>query len=128
MSATLNETGLKTFRAGAAIAQFARVKLQANGTVITAGLAEKDIGTATVAAFAANDPIAVRLRTSPGTHLVIAKEAFAAGAALYTEAGGKVQDTAETTAFLWGTALQAATAENDVVEALVNTHGDTAAS
>ena len=58
---------------------------------------------------------------------MIAKEALAIGATLYTEAGGKVQDTAETTAFQVGTALEAATAENDIIEVLYGSHGDTAA-
>lgn len=114
------------FVASAAIAQYARVKISGAGTVAEAGLAEKEIGTAVNEAFAAGDAVQVRLRTAAGTHKMIAKEAIAVGAALYTEAGGKVQDTAETTAFPVGTALEAAAAENDIIEVLYNTHGDTA--
>ena len=121
-----NDTGHKAFAASAAITQFARVKLEAAGTIVTAGLAEKEIGTATRAAFAAGDVIDVKLRSGGGTHKMIAKEAIAVAAALYTEAGGKVQDTAESTAFPVGTALTAATAENDTIEVLYNNHGDTA--
>jgi predicted RecA/RadA family phage recombinase len=106
----------------------ARVVLASGGTVSTAGLAEKEIGTAMTAAFASGDLVTVRLRTAAGTHKMIAKEAIAAGATVYTEAGGKVQDTAESTAFQVGTALEAATAENDIIEVLYNAHGDTAAS
>lgn len=118
----------KSFTASAAIAQFARVKLESAGTIVTAGLAEKEIGTATRAAFAAGDVISVKLSSAAGTHKMIAKEAIACGARLYTEAGGKVQDTAETTAFQVGTALTAAAAENDIIEVLYNNHGDSAAS
>jgi hypothetical protein len=118
----------KSFIADEAIAVHLRVKLDSDGRVTTAGLADKDIGTAMTPAFAAGDPITVRLRTAAGTHKAIAKEAFAAGATLYTEAGGKVQDTAEATAYQIGTAMEAATADNDVVEILYSTHGDTAAS
>jgi predicted RecA/RadA family phage recombinase len=118
----------KTFRASAAIAQHARVVLASGGTVSTAGLAEKEIGTAMTPAFAAGDLVTVRLRTAAGTHKMIAVEAFSSGATLYTEASGKVQDTAATTAFQVGTALEAATADGDIVEVLYNAHGDTAVS
>lgn len=118
----------KTFECDEAIAQYARVKLDSDGKVTTAGLADKDIGTATVATFAAGESVAVRLRTAAGTHKMIASEALAAGATLYTEAAGKVQDTAQATAFQVGTALEAATADGDVIEVLANAHGDTAAS
>lgn len=120
------ETNTKGFPASAAIAKHARVVLASDGTVATAGLAEKEIGTATNKVNAAGEMCQVKLRTAAGTHKVIAKEACAIGAQLYTEAGGKVQDTAETTAFMCGTALEAAGAENDIIEMLYNAHGDTA--
>jgi hypothetical protein len=92
------------------------------------GLTDKDIGTACEEAFAAGDIIAVRLRTASGTHKMIASEALAAGATVYTESDGEVQDTAQATAFQIGTALEAATADGDIIEVLYNSHGDTAAS
>lgn len=116
----------KAFRASAAITQYARVVLASGGTISTAGLTDKDIGTAMQAAFAAGDVVTVKLRTGAGTHKMIAKEALAIGAFVYTEAGGKVQDTAESTAYRLGTSLEAATAENDIIEVLYNRHGDTA--
>lgn len=120
-------SGIKAFTASAAIAKHARVKL-ASGKVATAGLAEKEIGTALEAAFADGDVIAVKLRNAPGTHKMIAAEALAEGAAVYTEAAGKVQDTAQATAYLVGHAMEAATADGDIIEVLPNTHGDTAAT
>lgn len=122
-----SDSGFKGFKASAAIARFARVKLDAAGTVSTAGLAEKDIGVAQNAAFAAGDDVNVKLTSAPGTFKVIANEALAAAARLYTEASGRVQDTAEATSFQWGTSLEAATAAGDIIEALPNMHGDTAA-
>lgn len=122
-----SDSGFKGFKASAAIARFARVKLDAAGTVSTAGLAEKDIGVAQNAAFAAGDDVNVKLTSAPGTFKVIANEALAAAARLYTEASGRVQDTAEPTSFQWGTSLEAATAAGDIIEALPNMHGDTAA-
>lgn len=125
--AEYNATGCKAFEADEAIAQFARVKLDADGKVTNAGLADKEIGTATREAFAAGDIIDVRLRSAAGTHKMIAQEALAVGATVYTEASGKVQDTAQATAFQVGTAFTAATADGDIIEVLYNNHGDTAA-
>lgn len=118
----------KAFVADEAIAVNLRVKLDADGRVTTAGLTDKEIGTAITPAFAAGDVITVQLRTAAGTVKMVAIEALAVGAAVYTETDGKVQDTAQATSFLIGTALEAATADGDVIEVLRNSHGDTAAS
>lgn len=123
-----NDAGVKTFEADAAIALHARVKLESDGKIVTAGLTDKDIGTALREAFASGDHIPVKLRSAAGTHLMIANEAFDAGADLYTEANGKVQDTAAATAFYIGSAMEAAGAQDDIVEVLYNAHGDTAAT
>ncbi len=121
------DSNTKAFTSAGTIKQYARVTLGSGGTITEAGLAVKDIGTAMEPAVS-GDVISVRLRTANGTHKMLAAEAVAAGATLYTEAAGKVQDTAETTAFQIGTALEAATADGDVIEVLYNVHGDTAAS
>jgi hypothetical protein len=121
------DTNTKAFTAAGTIPIYARVVLGSGGTITAAGLTDKEIGTATRAAVS-GDVIAVKLRSGSGTHKMIAKEALAIGATLYTEAGGKVQDTAEATGFQVGTALEAATAENDIIEVLYGAHGDTAAS
>jgi hypothetical protein len=118
----------KTFIADEAIAVHLRVKLDSDGKVTVAGLADKEIGTAVTPAFAAGDPVTVRLRTAAGTHKMVAIEASAVGAILYTEANGKVQDTAASTAFQVGIVLEAAGADGDVIEVLYNAHGDTAVS
>lgn len=117
----------KTFIADEAIAMNLRVKLDADGRVTVAGLTDKEIGTAVTPAFAAGDRVTVRLRTAAGTHKMIAIEALAVGAVLYTETAGKVQDTAQATSFQIGTALEEAFADGDVIEVLYNAHGDTAA-
>ena len=118
----------KTFVADEAIAVHLRVKLDSDGRVTVAGLADKDIGTAVTPAFAAGDNVTVRLRTASGTHKMVAIEALTVGSRLYTEANGKVQDTAASTSFQIGTALEAASADGDVIEVLYDMHGDTAAS
>ena len=122
-----NDTGCKSFEADEAITQWARVKLDSDGKVTTAGLTDKGIGVATRAAFAAGDIIDVALNTKPGTVKMIAVEALAAGATVYSEAAGKVQDTAQSTAFQVGVALEAATADGDIIEVMPQV-GDTAAS
>lgn len=121
-----DDSGFKTFKASAAIPQYARVTLAAAGTIAKSGLTEKDIGTAQREAFAAGDLISVKLRTAAGTHKMIASEAIAVAAPVYTESDGKVQDTAQATSFLLGIALTAATADQSIIEVLYNTHGDTA--
>lgn len=117
----------KTFIADEAIAVHLRVKLDSDGRVTVAGLTDKDIGTAVTPAFAAGEQVTVKLRTGAGTHKMVAIEACAIGAALYTEANGKVQDTAAATSFQIGTALEAAGNDGDIIEVLYNAHGDTAA-
>lgn len=118
----------KTFPVSAAVTQYALVTLANTGKVASTGLAERPVGIAMEPAFADGDRIAVKLLNNSGTFLGIAKEALAIGATLYTEAGGKLQDTAETTANPIGIALTAATAENDVIEWVPLPYGGPAAS
>ena len=118
----------KTFIADEAIAIHLRVKLDSDGRVTVAGLTDKEIGTAVTPAFAAGDPVTVRLRTASGTHKMVAIEALTLGSVLYTEANGKVQDTAASTSFQVGVALEGAGADGDIIEVLYNAHGDTAVS
>jgi predicted RecA/RadA family phage recombinase len=120
-----DDSGVKTFLAAGAISKGARVKISAAETIDNAGLAEKEIGTALQAAFAAGDRVAVKLRTAAGTHKMIAAAAIAVGATVFTAASGKVSVSAST-AFQVGSAVEAAGANNDVIEVLYNAHGDTA--
>lgn len=117
----------KTFVASAAIARGARVKVASNGTIATAGLAEKEIGTALNPAAASGDRVTVQLRTAAGTHTMLASAALAVGATAFTAASGKVGASAST-AFQVGTVLQASGADGDLIEVLYNAHGDTAVS
>ena len=121
------DSNTKAFTAAGTIKQYARVTLGSGGTITEAGLAVKDIGTAMEPAVS-GDVISVKLRSGSGTHKMIAIEALAIGATLYTETDGKVQDTAASTSFQLGTALEAATADGDIIEVLYNQHGDTAAT
>ena len=124
-----DDSGFKSYEADEAIVLYSRVKLDADGKITQAGLTDKSIGTLqTVASTAAGDIVPVKLRSASGTHKVLASEALSAGALVYSEASGKVQDTAQATAFVEGTALETATADGDVIEFMYNNAGDTAAA
>lgn len=119
------EAPCKGYPAGGAIAKNLRVKLLSTGKLAVAGISDKDIGVTENAAFAEDDDVTVRLRTAPGTHKVTVSEAVDAGAELYTAASGKVSDTYASGSYPYGVALEAATANADVIEVLRNSHGDT---
>lgn len=117
----------KTFTAGEALTQFDLVYLSAAGTVSQNDLTNRPIGVAQTAA-ASGAPVEVALLTPGCTYKVRAVEALAAGATLYTEAGGEVQDTAQATSHPIMIALEAATAEDDIIEATPIVYGGPAAS
>lgn len=121
-------TGFVPFTADAAIPQFARVVFEADGKIVAAGLTDPGIGVAQTEAFAAGDVITVKLWNSGGTFKMRASEALAAGATLYTESDGEVQDTAQATAVPFAQALEAATADGDIIECVLLTHRGAAAS
>lgn len=109
---------VKTFTANGAIGGKLRVKITAASATVPpqvelAGAGEQHIGVTEVAA-ADGEMIAVRLRNADGTHEVTAAGAFAVGAVLYGAASGKVDDASSGTAI--GIAVEAATADGDIVE------------
>ena len=107
----------KAFTAGAAIGQWILVKLTA-GKLAAAALGEEWLGVLEEASFADGDLRSVALRSAEGTIKCVASGAFAAGAIVYGQAAGKVDDI-PTAALRVGMALEAATALNDIVEVLV---------
>jgi hypothetical protein len=117
----------RTFVADAAIVQFARVVFESDSRIVTAGLTEVGIGIAQTPAFAAGDQIAVKLWNSDGSFKMRASEALAAGATLYTESDGEVQDTAQATSVPFAQALEAATADGDIIECALLAYRGTAA-
>lgn len=126
MSGQYFEGNVKAFpNGGTAINRYLRVKLT-SGELALAGLADKDIGV-TVARVEADAHGGVLLRTAAGTTPMVAAAAISAGATVFTAANGKVSNTA-TGAFQVGIALEAATADGDIIEVLRNSHGDTAAT
>lgn len=119
-----NTSGFKAFTATAvALAAFVRVKVDSNGLISVAGANDDWIGT-TQMPIAASGAGTVRLRNSQGTHQFVASAAITAGAQLYPTASGKVDDAAAGGASaLSFVALEAATADNDVIEAAPSAGG-----
>jgi hypothetical protein len=122
-----HDSGYMTFTASEAIPKYARVTLASTGLIEDAGIAVKDIGTATNEAFASGDRVTVKLRSAPGTHKMIAAAAVSLGATIFTAASGKVSVSAST-AFQIGNVvgIDGTVADGDIIEVLYNNHGDTA--
>lgn len=110
-----SETSRKAFTAGAAIAQYLRVKLS-SGKLAACGVSDQSIGTIDEASFADGDVRNVRLRNTPGTVKMVAAGAITAGAQVFAAASGKIDDTPNP--YPEGIALEAATASGDVIEVL----------
>jgi hypothetical protein len=110
-------TGLKAFIASEAITRFYAVKLaSASGTEIAvAGSNEANIGFADDT-VASGEYVTVKLKSQGQTFKAMAGGGFAAGAALYNMASGKVDDTSGGTQRY--VALEAATADGDIIEVL----------
>ena len=115
--ATQNESGFKTFQATAvALEAFVRVTADANGLISAAG--ETDLGIGVVQeAVAASGYGTVKLWTAPGTFQIQAAAAVTRGARLYTKAAGEIDDSG--TYYLRLVALEAATAQGDIIECAV---------
>lgn len=117
MNSVTNETGVKAFVTAARVERARRVKINSSGQVLHAGLAERADGVS-LNEGDSGDTITVALRNKPGTVKLTAAGGFAVGAELYSAAAGKVDDvstSAGNKAFL---ALEAATADGDIVECL----------
>lgn len=111
---TANSSGYRTCQAtGTAIALGKRVKFASTGLISVAAAAEGAIGV-TVEAIAADGYGTVKLFNAPGTFIIYANAAIAAGAQLYPTASGGVDDAGTTALPL--VALEAATAQGDLIE------------
>lgn len=115
MQTTENRTGFKSLLTAAAITEGVRVKVN-GGQWDIAAAADKAVGVATHDA-ASGEALTVKLFTAPGTFVMKASAAIAAGTQIYPTAAGKVDD-AGTTA-LPMVALEAASADGDLLECAV---------
>jgi len=107
----------KTYEAGGAISQYARVKLSSGKLAVSVKADTVWLGTIAEASFADGDHRDVILRNAQGTQLMIASGAISDQAKVYTDAAGKVSATS-TSATLIGYAHQAATADGDIIEVM----------
>lgn len=119
MAGTYTEGSL-TLKAGEALAAYRRVKVESGTTsdpveVVYADAGEQHVGV-TEYAVADTEMVVVRPRTLVGSQMVCASGAFSRGSALYGAADGKVSGTVAGSAV--GIALEAATADGDIVEML----------
>ena len=112
--------GIATFTANGALAAKRRVKLSAGSTttppqVEYAGLGEQHIGI-TEYGVATTELVAVKLRTYPGTHEMVAVKDIAIATVVYGAANGMISDASSGSAI--GITKEVATALNDIIEVL----------
>lgn len=124
MSTAHTEGRTKTFPANTALAKGIRVKLSA-GFLAAAGASDVELGTLENAILSTDELGTVVLRTADGTETFVASEAITAGNPFYAAASGKV---AATGTVYCGTALEAATANNDQIEGLRGPNTDLSAA
>lgn len=117
------ESPCKAFEAGAAIAQYLRVKFTSSKLAV-AGATDNDIGTMERASFADGDKVSVRLKNAPGTRKMVAGGAITKHANVYGAAGGKIDDVVNEN-FI-GIALEAASGDGSIIEVLTFTLADDA--
>lgn len=111
------EAAVRGFTASAAIGQHLRVYLTASNTLALAGANDYGIGTMEDAATAANEQVGVRLNSAQGTRKCVANGAITVGDPVYLSAAGKVGASGSAR---YGIALEAATADGDIIEVLVD--------
>jgi hypothetical protein len=117
-----NDTGYGTILLSATIPQHARVT--AAGALANA--TTQHVGTARVAGVS-GDTVGLVYANKQGTTKMIAGAAITAGVKVYTAANGKVSSTQATGAFLCGIAMEAASADGNIIE-VQQIVGDTAGS
>lgn len=112
-----NTTGSRTFNATGSLIPFgARVKVDSAGQISVASASEAMVGV-THEAVAASGWGTVRMLSAPGTFLMLASGAITRGAQVYPAASGKIAGTGTTPLLM--VALEAATADGDVIEVAV---------
>lgn len=123
MSSSL-DFSIKSYTATAAVAAYVCVmKDAATDNVVIATATDNPIGV-TMANAAAGTVVPVRLLNGPGSVLVKANAAIAKNGIVRVVAGGLVDDSG--TGAIIGTAENAATAQNDVIEVLLGSFAPTA--
>lgn len=112
--------GLKAFTCGADVEAHRLVKLSSGNVIHNTATATDDPIGVTQRAEDSGDDVTVRLINDGGTFEITAAGAISQGAEVYAAAAGKVQalPTAAGTYRRIGLALEAATADGDIIEIL----------
>ncbi len=108
--------GSKSFVAGTDLEAYRRVKLS-SGNVVYADAGEEFIGVTARKALS-GEFVAINLRSASRTYKMVANGAITAGVTIYGALGGKVSASASGVA--QGVALEAATADGDIIECFQN--------
>ncbi|MDO8675540.1 MAG: hypothetical protein Q7K71_05425 [Candidatus Omnitrophota bacterium] len=108
--------GSKSFVAGTDLEAYRRVKLS-SGNVVYADAGEEFIGVTARKALS-GEFVAINLRSASRTYKMVANGAITAGNTIYGALGGKVSASASGVA--QGVALEAATADGDIIECFQN--------
>jgi hypothetical protein len=108
--------GSKSFRAGEDLEAYRRVKLSGDN-VVYADAGEEFIGV-TAHKAVSGEQVTVNLRSSSRTYKMVAAGAITAGNVIYGANDGKVQASAAGVA--QGLAIEAASADNDIIECFQN--------
>jgi len=120
-------TSPKTFTASEAIAKKLRVSIVAASSTDPVGVEIADATTHGIGinevVVASGDLCAIDLFSSGKSNEVVAAGAFAVGATIYPAAGGKVDDAVSGVPL--GIAVEAATADGDIVEIIPVVNTDT---
>jgi len=112
-----NETGLRDFTAGEALAIYRRVKLNSSQQAVYADADDVGIGS-TINAAASAGSVTVKLWNHPGTRKLTCSAAVDIGDILYGADDGKVSDVPTTDGPSVGIALQAGSANLAVIEVI----------
>lgn len=105
-----NDTGYRSVTLTETVGQYLRTNVAGE----LCGITERGIGYATRAGVS-GDTVDVALHSKAGTIKVVAAAAISADAIVYSAASGKVSVSAST-AYPLGIAMEAATADGDVIE------------
>ncbi len=124
MTATVNETGHKTFRGNGPIGDHRLVRVVAGPPnswdvpIVDVCLADSYdcLGSLCQECFQEGDPVTVNMRNVPGTHLLVAAGAIDVGDEIYLAVGGRV---AASGTIKCGIAMTHATQLGDLIEGML---------
>jgi predicted RecA/RadA family phage recombinase len=119
-----NDSGFKAFAVGASALSVGQRVALSSGLAVAAGAPNGTALGVALADAAASGIVTVKLNSASGTFEMKAGGAITAGAAVYPAASGKILATATSSNNPIGIALEAATADGDVIEVAlgVNAH------